>query len=580
MTSDTPGAQPLVIAEVANSHEGDVSRLHATIDLLVENKISVAKFQVLKATELYEESHDRFALFKSLEFDDAIWRDSFSRLKENLIEPYADIFSEETAHFCVEAGLRNLKVHASDAFNRPLIEALSALDLERLIVGVGGLYPFEIADIVDQVKSRSSAEIILMQGQQGYPTSREDNNVEKVAWLVQQFGTVATIGYADHSPGYSDDARELCDLAMISGAAAIEKHVTLDVMAKGIDHESAINIGDLPNFIDREPGQPSALPETRFQLGEGELNYRKSVIKRPVLSGSGAVLFQRELEKPAAVPRGINLESLASRDVFSQGVYRRVAAMIIVRLASNRLKRKALAPLGKKSVLECLIDNLRDLELFEDIVIATSIDPGDDELETFGIDKGIPVFRGSPDNPAERIVGALDWLEEDGGRPVTHFARMTGDNPFPVMELHRKIRETLMAHDDDYIRAESAPLGLNTEYFNAAFFRYFNRAIKEGDRTEYLTYFVDKQRDQIATRRLPIDGLGELQGRYSVDYAEDRAFCEGYVEFAGTAGMPPLSVSTFRAWEKSLESPPSFLPPIKSPQGTSYLVNWGKSLLY
>lgn len=569
----------IVIAEVANSHEGDEAKLDAIVDSVIKHQIPLVKFQVLRAAEFYDPAHERYALFEGLEFDFSVWIAVFNKLRSAGIQPCADVFSEAGAADCVEAGIKTLKLHSSDAFNRPLLEMVGGLDLDMLILGVGGLFPFEIADMLDQVMARSKTNLVLMQGQQGYPTSREDNNLEKLSWLVEHFSDVAKIGYADHSPGNSAAARELCDVAIAAGATVIEKHVSPDISAKGIDHESAVNVEDLPGFISGISTSDTEPAPVGFKLGGGELRYRDSVIKRSVLDGkSGQILYRRESGLPPAIPRGIALSPQQALGHQTDGTYRRVAAVIIVRLSSNRLPRKAVAPLGDSFVLETLIDNLRSLNLFDDLVIATSVDPGDDEIVSVGEAKNVPVFRGSPDNPADRIVGALDFLDAANGVPVTHFARMTGDNPFPVEQLHHKIRETLTAEDFDYLRADQAPLGLNSEYFNVAFFRYFARAINESNRTEYLTYFVDRQWDQIVTRTISLDGLAQLRGRYSIDYEEDRQYCENYLAFAKKGDHPILSLATLQAWETSLDADNLFSPPIKRPLDATYLVRWGQSL--
>jgi N,N'-diacetyllegionaminate synthase len=572
---------PLFIAEVANTHEGKKEQLGQIVDQIITNKISDVKFQVLKASDFYQSDHKNYALFKGLEFDFSVWQEIFHKIFSANITPWCDVYSIASAEKCADENIRNLKVHSSDAFNQPLLLAISNLDLDYLVLGVGGLYPFEIVDMLNIVLKKSSAQIILMQGQQGYPTKREDNNLEKVAWLAHNFGNNVQIGYADHSPGYSADAYTLSKTAIASGATVLEKHVTLNLDEKAIDHESSINIEDFNDFcraIDPQKEQPV---QSMFKLGEAELSYRKKVIKLPVYNKTkNCTEFLRESGVPPSLPRGHEFDVKDDPKIYNDGIYRRFAAIIVVRLLSHRFPQKAFAKLSNGNVLSTLVKNIRRLKLFDDVMIATTNDPSDDEIAILGAELEVPVFRGSRDNLAERFVGALDFLDNTNSNPVTHFVRMTGDNPFPLEDVHREIISTLRKDDFDYVRIRKAPIGLNTEYFNAAFFRLFAHSIEESNLTEYLTYFVNNQWEQLATKEIELPELAMLKGRYSIDYEEDLEFCNKYIEFAAEKKRSPLTVSTVSAWEASLESPYIFSPPIKQPDGARYSINWSRAYTF
>ncbi|HRX85767.1 MAG TPA: NTP transferase domain-containing protein, partial [Phycisphaerae bacterium] len=55
-------------------------------------------------------------------------------------------------------------------------------------------------------------------------------------------------------------------------------------------------------------------------------------------------------------------------------------AVITARMASTRLPGKALLPLGGKPVLAHVIEQTRDSGLFDEVVLATSVDPRNEPL--------------------------------------------------------------------------------------------------------------------------------------------------------------------------------------------------------
>ena len=73
----------------------------------------------------------------------------------------------------------------------------------------------------------------------------------------------------------------------------------------------------------------------------------------------------------------------------------RIIASVQVRLGSTRLPRKALKEIMDKPVLYYLIERLKRATLVDDIIVATSVEKIDDDIEMFCRNHGIHCFRGS-----------------------------------------------------------------------------------------------------------------------------------------------------------------------------------------
>lgn len=98
--------------------------------------------------------------------------------------------------------------------------------------------------------------------------------------------------------------------------------------------------------------------------------------------------------------------------------------IIQARLGSTRLPRKILKEFYEgKTLLETVISNLQKVAGAK-IIVATSVNPNNDELESFLKERNITVFRGSEDDVLSRFIGAAETNGIDG------IVRICSDNPF------------------------------------------------------------------------------------------------------------------------------------------------------
>ena len=101
-----------------------------------------------------------------------------------------------------------------------------------------------------------------------------------------------------------------------------------------------------------------------------------------------------------------------------------IGIIIQARLGSTRLPRKILKEFySGKTLLETVISNLQKVAGAK-IIVATSVNPNNDELESFLKERGITVFRGSEDDVLSRFIGAAKDNKVDG------IVRICSDNPF------------------------------------------------------------------------------------------------------------------------------------------------------
>lgn len=119
--------------------------------------------------------------------------------------------------------------------------------------------------------------------------------------------------------------------------------------------------------------------------------------------------------------------------------------IIQARLGSTRLPRKILKEFHDgKTLLETVINNLQNVSDAK-IIVATSINPNNDELESFLKERDITVYRGSEDDVLSRFIGAAQTNGING------IVRICSDNPFLDWHGVAALIEKAKTSDADYI---------------------------------------------------------------------------------------------------------------------------------
>ena len=144
----------------------------------------------------------------------------------------------------------------------------------------------------------------------------------------------------------------------------------------------------------------------------------------------------------------------------------RVVGIIQARMGSKRLPGKSMMPLAGKPLLWQFIERVKRSSALGEIVLATTIKPEDDILETVASESGISVFRGSENDLVDRYYKAALEFKAD------IIVRLCADNPcIEPAEIDRILRYHL-ASDNDFssnthnIMGNEYPDGLGAEVYN------------------------------------------------------------------------------------------------------------------
>lgn len=150
------------------------------------------------------------------------------------------------------------------------------------------------------------------------------------------------------------------------------------------------------------------------------------------------------------------------RDLFDRKKGRTVV-IVQCRLSSTRLARKALLPLGGRSLLEWTLAAMKKVRA-DAYYLATDVESGP-ELEAIARAAGYSFYAGSKDDVLDRFLKTIELSRADV------VIRATADNPFLFYEaaaaLLDEYRERARGEAVDYITWTGLPHGSGVEIFNA-----------------------------------------------------------------------------------------------------------------
>jgi spore coat polysaccharide biosynthesis protein SpsF len=157
-------------------------------------------------------------------------------------------------------------------------------------------------------------------------------------------------------------------------------------------------------------------------------------------------------------------------------------------MGSTRLPGKVLRDIGGKSMLEHVLERARAACELDKIVVATTENEEDDEIERVAEGMGITVFRGSEHDVLDRYYQAA---KAHGANPVV---RLTADCPLlDPDEVDRVVRSFAASPDLDYLgTGKTYPEGYGTEVFTyEALQRAWEEASLSSEREHVTSYIWD-----------------------------------------------------------------------------------------
>ncbi len=249
---ENPGTRRcLVIAEVAQNHDGSLGFAHAYIDAVARAGADAVKFQThIAAAESTPgepwrvrfsfQDATRYDYWRRMEFSETQWRGLAAHAAERGIVFLSSAFSFEAVDLLERAGVPAWKVGAGEITNLPMLERMAATRKPVLLSSGLASWP-DLDDAVALVRG-AGAPVAVFQCTTEYPCPPERLGLNVLAEIRSRYGCPA--GLSDHSGTvYAGLA------AAALGAELIEVHVTFSRECFGPDVPASLTTAELAELV-------------------------------------------------------------------------------------------------------------------------------------------------------------------------------------------------------------------------------------------------------------------------------------------------------------------------------------------
>jgi len=333
VTSNIP--RPVIIAEVAQAHDGSIALAHSYIDAVSEVGADAIKFQIHIADE--ESTEDdlfrkgvkmldktRLEYWRRMEFTFPQWVELVDHAREKGLVVFASCFSEAALNIMTRLNMEWLKIASGEVTNYELLGYVRHLP-QRVFLSTGMSSWSEI-DKAIKILLDGSVDLTVMQCTSKYPTRFEDVGLNVINELKDRYHL--KVGLSDHTGTIYPSLQ-----AVSQGVDAIEVHVIFDRRILGPDTTSSVTFDELKVLVEfrnalvtlrNNPVEKDGISK---ELEASKLLFGRSVsLRRGLKKGTKLSREDLCLKKPGT---GIKAESIF--EVEGATLIRDVGANVLLR---------------------------------------------------------------------------------------------------------------------------------------------------------------------------------------------------------------------------------------------------------
>jgi N-acetylneuraminate synthase len=242
----------LVLAEVAQAHDGSLGAAHAYIDAIAATGADAVKFQThIAAAEStpqepwrvrfsYQDA-TRYDYWKRMEFTEPQWEGLKRHADEKGLLFLSSPFSLEAAKMLRRIGMKAWKVASGEIGNSPLIDYMVDSRLPMMVST--GMSPVDEIDATVARVQSAGTPLAVMQCTSAYPCAPEKVGLNMLANFRQRYG--CAVGISDHSGTIFPSLA-----AATLGAEVVEIHTTFSRECFGPDVVASVTTGELKTLVE------------------------------------------------------------------------------------------------------------------------------------------------------------------------------------------------------------------------------------------------------------------------------------------------------------------------------------------
>ena len=203
----------------------------------------------------------------------------------------------------------------------------------------------------------------------------------------------------------------------------------------------------------------------------------------------------------------------------------RIGAVIQARMTSKRFPGKVLAKICGKPMLQYLLENLAHCTVFDQLVVATSVEPSDNPIAEFCRAYDVPCCRGPLQDVARRFIEVINVFGFEC------IIRINGDSPlmdYRIIERAVSIFKSKHYNMVTNVLKRTFPKGQSVEVIDSEIFKLTYPMMKKEDEREHVTKYFYLNHERFSIYNLQSDtDYGTVQ--LSVDTPEDMCNVEAII---------------------------------------------------
>jgi N-acetylneuraminate synthase len=328
------GKPCLIMAEIAQAHDGSLGIAHAFIDAVAATGADAIKFQThIAAAESTPEEPwrvkfsnqdaTRYDYWKRMEFTEKQWQGLKQHADERGLIFLSSPFSFEAVDLLSRLDVAAWKIPSGETTSTPILDQILATNLP-IILSTGMSPLSEIDETVRRVK-KSDVPLVILQCTTAYPCPPEKIGMNMISFFQERYK--CAVGLSDHSgtiyPGLA---------AATFGIQLLEVHVTFSREMFGPDVPASITTAELRKlvegirFIEKMMANPVDKEAIASEFNELRGTFSKSIVACKNLK-AGTILKADDLalKKP-----GTGIQASRLSEVVGRRLKRSIAADTLI----------------------------------------------------------------------------------------------------------------------------------------------------------------------------------------------------------------------------------------------------------
>ena len=271
-----------IIAEVSANHNQDIDVARNTVIAAAEAGADAVKFQTYTPdtltfdsdSEVFQIDHgtawDGRTLYSIYSEGYMPWewhQELFELAQSHGMAAFSSPFDPTAVDYLANLNVPAFKIASFEIVDIPLIRHV-ARQGKPVLISTGIASEADIAAAVAACRGEGNDQIVVLKCTSAYPAPAQDLNLRTIPTIAQKFDVIP--GYSDHTM-----TATAAIAAVTLGARVLERHITLDRDAGGLDSGFSTSVSEFKELVNHIRELESGLGMSTFELSEAGKSSRR-----------------------------------------------------------------------------------------------------------------------------------------------------------------------------------------------------------------------------------------------------------------------------------------------------------------